>query len=236
MGCHFLLQEIFPTQGSNPSLLGLLLQQVDYLPLAPPGKLNYSTWYVIAYKYSVPIYIYPHTQLYIYDFILYIKYAHKITVFLIMFYTKKKLFAHIPREQHFLISWSIIFSDSWMNPANINRRREISPSTSSTSRRRPSREWKVHLHKSRPHPSSCLHQAFQLPHCRRGPWFPQWLPRGCEGLQSGEEDSLRMRIRRFISCRAFRREQSVVSQESSTTRLSPTCGEVQRDGLGSPDA
>ena len=35
VGCHFLLQGIFPTQGSNPRLLHL---QVDSLPLAPSGK------------------------------------------------------------------------------------------------------------------------------------------------------------------------------------------------------
>ena len=34
-GCHFLLQGIFPTQGSN---LSLLLWQMDSLPLEPPGK------------------------------------------------------------------------------------------------------------------------------------------------------------------------------------------------------
>ena len=33
MGCHFLLQRIFPTQGSNPCLLYLLHWQVDSLPL-----------------------------------------------------------------------------------------------------------------------------------------------------------------------------------------------------------
>ena len=40
-GCHFLLQGIFPTQGSNPSLL---LWQMDSLPLEPPGKptCNYT--------------------------------------------------------------------------------------------------------------------------------------------------------------------------------------------------
>ena len=31
MGCHFLLQEVFPTQGSNPHLL---YWQVDSLPLS----------------------------------------------------------------------------------------------------------------------------------------------------------------------------------------------------------
>ena len=35
VGCHFLLQGIVPTQGSNPNLLHL---QVDSLPLAPSGK------------------------------------------------------------------------------------------------------------------------------------------------------------------------------------------------------
>ena len=38
MGCHFLLQGIFPTQGLNLSLLGLLPWQTGSLPLAPPGK------------------------------------------------------------------------------------------------------------------------------------------------------------------------------------------------------
>ena len=33
VGCHFLLQGIFLTQGSNPHLLGLLHWQVDSLPL-----------------------------------------------------------------------------------------------------------------------------------------------------------------------------------------------------------
>ena len=38
MGCHALLQGIFPTQGQNPSLLCLLHLQVDSLPLVPPRK------------------------------------------------------------------------------------------------------------------------------------------------------------------------------------------------------
>ena len=37
MGCHFLLQGIFPTQGSN---LCLLHWQVDSLPLSHLGSLN----------------------------------------------------------------------------------------------------------------------------------------------------------------------------------------------------
>ena len=38
VGCHVLLQGSFPTQGSNPRLLGLLHWQADSLPIAPPGK------------------------------------------------------------------------------------------------------------------------------------------------------------------------------------------------------
>ena len=38
VGGHFLLQEIFLTQGLNPHLLCLLHWQMDSLPLAPPGK------------------------------------------------------------------------------------------------------------------------------------------------------------------------------------------------------
>ena len=37
VGCHFLLQGIFPNQVSSPSLLGLLHRQVGSLLLAPPG-------------------------------------------------------------------------------------------------------------------------------------------------------------------------------------------------------
>ena len=38
VGCHALLQEIFPTQGSNLSLQGLLYWLAGSLPLVPPGK------------------------------------------------------------------------------------------------------------------------------------------------------------------------------------------------------
>ena len=38
VGCHFLLQGIFLTQGSNPSLLPLLHWQVYSLMSEPPGK------------------------------------------------------------------------------------------------------------------------------------------------------------------------------------------------------
>ena len=38
VGCHFLPQEIFPTQGSNPHLLYLLHWQTSSLPAEPSGK------------------------------------------------------------------------------------------------------------------------------------------------------------------------------------------------------
>ena len=38
VGCYVLFQGIFLTQGSNPSLLGLLHWQVGSLSLVPPGK------------------------------------------------------------------------------------------------------------------------------------------------------------------------------------------------------
>ena len=42
MGWHFLLQGIFPTQGSNPQFLCLLHWQVDSLPMCHP-------WHMISY-------------------------------------------------------------------------------------------------------------------------------------------------------------------------------------------
>ena len=39
VGGHFLLQGIFPTQGSNLSFLCLLYWHVDSLPLVPPGNI-----------------------------------------------------------------------------------------------------------------------------------------------------------------------------------------------------
>ena len=43
VGCFALLRGIFPTQGSNRRLLGLLHWEVCSLPLAPPGKHG-MTW------------------------------------------------------------------------------------------------------------------------------------------------------------------------------------------------
>ena len=62
MGCRALLQEIFPTQGSNPHLLHLLHWQMGTLPLGPPGKP--TNIYIYTY-----IYIYIHICVYIYIYI-----------------------------------------------------------------------------------------------------------------------------------------------------------------------
>ena len=43
VGCHALLQGIFPTQRLSSCLLCLLHWQVDSLPLEPPGKPNLYT-------------------------------------------------------------------------------------------------------------------------------------------------------------------------------------------------
>ena len=43
MGCRFLLQRTFMTQGSNPPLLLLLHWQAGSLPLAPPGKTIFES-------------------------------------------------------------------------------------------------------------------------------------------------------------------------------------------------
>ena len=42
VGCHFLLQGIFPTQGSNPQLLCLLYWHVCSLPLSPVGSPDFA--------------------------------------------------------------------------------------------------------------------------------------------------------------------------------------------------
>ena len=42
MGCHFLLQGIFLTQGQKLFLLYLLFGQEGSLPLVPPGKFTLS--------------------------------------------------------------------------------------------------------------------------------------------------------------------------------------------------
>ena len=49
VGCHFLFQAIFPTQGSNLRLLCLLHWQMGSFPLAPPEKSSrYITYFPSA--------------------------------------------------------------------------------------------------------------------------------------------------------------------------------------------
>ena len=55
VGCHFLHQGIFPTQGSNPSLLCLLRWQADSLLQVPPGNFQY---YLILNFIYVSLYVY----------------------------------------------------------------------------------------------------------------------------------------------------------------------------------
>ena len=50
VGCHALLQGIFPTQGSNLCLLHLPHRQAGSLPLAPPGKPNLILVIVIGHN------------------------------------------------------------------------------------------------------------------------------------------------------------------------------------------
>ena len=51
VGCHFLLQGIFLTQGSNPHLLHLLHWQAGSLPSAPPRKLLF-VWVIPQFTNS----------------------------------------------------------------------------------------------------------------------------------------------------------------------------------------
>ena len=56
VGCHFLLQGIFPIRGSNSHLLSLLYWQAGSLPLTPPGNpvlpnLNGCSNYDFSYKF-----------------------------------------------------------------------------------------------------------------------------------------------------------------------------------------
>ena len=58
VACHFLLQGIFPTQGSNPCLLHW---QMDPLPLAPPRKPHF--------RHPPPSNSYSHSFNFLFDFL-----------------------------------------------------------------------------------------------------------------------------------------------------------------------
>ena len=55
VGCHFLLERIFPTQGSNARLLHLLHWRVDSLPLSRLGSPSTTQYSVINFSYHVVI-------------------------------------------------------------------------------------------------------------------------------------------------------------------------------------
>ena len=63
VGCHFLLQRIFPTQGSNPHLLCLLHCQVGSLPLVPPGKHIYKYAFICPLFFGFPSHLGHYTAL-----------------------------------------------------------------------------------------------------------------------------------------------------------------------------
>ena len=54
VGCHALLQGIFPTQGSNPHLLYLLHWQVGSLPLVPSGKPRHQLEGLLKHSWPDP--------------------------------------------------------------------------------------------------------------------------------------------------------------------------------------
>ena len=58
VGCHALLQGIFPTQGLNLCLLCLLHWQACSLPLVPTGKPYYIIWITTVKKSCIQMYLY----------------------------------------------------------------------------------------------------------------------------------------------------------------------------------
>ena len=60
VGCHFLLQGIFPTQGLNLHLFHLLHWQAGSLPLhhlRNPKYIEYTYMYLYAFMYMCKIYL-----------------------------------------------------------------------------------------------------------------------------------------------------------------------------------
>ena len=79
VGCHFLLQGILPTQGSNPHLLRLLHWQVSSLPQMPPGK-SYEV-FIVYLTYWISCL--PSTGLEIYLLLLCFRYTFKFLICLL---------------------------------------------------------------------------------------------------------------------------------------------------------
>ena len=62
LGCHFFLQGIFPTQGSNPHLLSLLLWQAHSLPLQHVGSQLSGVWWCCLVTPSCPTFCDPEME------------------------------------------------------------------------------------------------------------------------------------------------------------------------------
>ena len=60
MGCHFLPQGIFLTQGLNPSLLHLLYRRWMLYPLSHQGSLEWTNEYEITFQYYPEPYVTKH--------------------------------------------------------------------------------------------------------------------------------------------------------------------------------
>ena len=52
VGCHAPLQDIFPTQGSKPSLLWLLHRATEFFTAKPPGKPQLNLWKLLNKGFS----------------------------------------------------------------------------------------------------------------------------------------------------------------------------------------
>ena len=80
VGCHALLQGIFPTQGSNPYLFCLLHWQADSLQLVPPGKWEWSPTVQLAFHFLNGVSWWPEALNFIVHCIIFIFYGYHLCV------------------------------------------------------------------------------------------------------------------------------------------------------------
>ena len=96
MGCHALLQGIFPTQGLNPSIFCLLHWQADSLPLAPPGKpLPPSRGHKILLLQSLKNSEFSNNIFFISRFSFY-------SLSWVVFFLKLNIYIHIPKSKSYI--------------------------------------------------------------------------------------------------------------------------------------
>ena len=69
VGCHFLLQKIFLTQGSKPCLLCLLHLQIDSLLLSHKGSPFFPDIFYVKYFQIFPLYSHFHFWFHIHHFL-----------------------------------------------------------------------------------------------------------------------------------------------------------------------